>query len=209
MSSDDIPREEMDGRGQGKGSWLENKLADTLEQWGYRTRRGESLYGMEVDVLGRREDMRDEPTDYVVAECKDWSLNLIPEEVVIRLCLTAYISGAMPILCHTTKLNDRAWELAQRLDVRLLTVDQLESYDDLPPLTYYRPALNREPHRVGSDIQCLRSHLPPIITRRGLSDVDKAAFFNGGNGPCYVIDREGHQDYVKSLTSDFDFSTDL
>lgn len=199
----------MDGRGKGEGSWLENKLADTLSDWGYRTSQGEHLFGLEVDVLGRREEMNDEPTDFIVAECKDWSSHLIPEEVIIRLCLTAYIARAMPVLCHTTKLTSRAWDLAQKLDVRLLSVNQLDSYDGLPPLTYDRPPLSHKPHASDLWIDVIRSSLPVFVTRKGLSDVEAAAFYSGGDGPCYVTDREGHQEYVYGVSSDFDFSTKL
>lgn len=207
MSKEDYPREEMDGRSRGDGSWLENKLAETLSEWGYRTIQGESLLGLEVDVLARKEEMCDEPEDFIVAECKDWSSRRITEDVVIRLCLTAYVARAMPVLCHTTKLTTRAWKLAQKFDVRILSVDQLDSYDDMPPLTYHRPPLDREPHCMASHIDSLRSHLPFIITRWGLSDVEAAAFSGGRKGPYYVTDREGHRDYVQSHLSDFDFST--
>ncbi len=40
----------------------------------------------------------------------------------------------MPVLCHTSRLTDRAWRLAQAYDVRLLSLEDLEG-DHLPPLT--------------------------------------------------------------------------
>lgn len=56
-------RGETEGRGQGTGMWL--------EEWGYRTELCEHLLGLEVDVIGQREQLQNEPEDFIVAECKD------------------------------------------------------------------------------------------------------------------------------------------
>jgi len=62
----DPPRETTPGRGQGNGEWLENRLAEALESWGYMTGQREQLLALTADVVARRESQRDEPTDFLV-----------------------------------------------------------------------------------------------------------------------------------------------
>lgn len=200
-------RDETEGRGQGTGTWLEKEVSDTLEEWGYRTEPGEHLLGLEVDVVGQREQLQNEPEDFIVAECKDWNSTYIGEDVIIRLCLVAFTGRAMPLLVHTTKLTDRAWNLAQLFDVRLLSYEELRHYDGLPPLTVRRPAYLKRRHRNDTKITNLRSYPPTILWRRGLQGIEAPVFQGAGSGPCYVTDRDGHNDYVYSYETDFDYST--
>lgn len=189
-------RAEAEGRGQGNGTWLEQRVAKTLEEWGYRTKTGESLLGLEADVIARREEIDNEPEDFLVVECKDWATRLIGEEVIIRLCLVAFLGRAMPVLCHTTHLTDRAWHLAQLLDVRLITREQLSQYDDLPPLTTHRPPYFQGGHRKNSRIEHLRDNPPVLLTRTGSFEQEAPVFSGPAKGPCYVTDRTGHEEYV-------------
>jgi len=115
----DPPRETTPGRGPGHGEWLEDRVATTLEEWGYRTTKRTQLLALTADVAARREDPPTTPVISFIIECKDWSTRPVGKQTIIRLCLLAFIARAMPVLCHTTHLTDRAWELAQAYDVRL------------------------------------------------------------------------------------------
>ena len=207
-NKDDPPRETTPGRGQGNGEWLENRLAEALESWGYMTAQREQLLALTADVVARRESQRDEPTDYLVCECKDWATRAIDEQPIIRLCLLAYIAGAMPVLCHTTHLTERAWKLAQAFDVRLLTSDDLFK-DQLPPLTTNRPPSGTYSHRQGGHPLAFRSRVPTMLYRHAADDypdcLSGPAFDHPKGPPCYVPDRSGHDEYVSAHRSDYDF----
>ena len=204
----DSSRETTPGRGQGNGEWLENRLAETLESWDYMTSQREQLLALTADVVARRESQRDEPTDYLVCECKDWATRPIDEQPIIRLCLLAHIGGAMPVLCHTSHLTDRAWKLAQAFDVRLLTLDDLRK-DRLPPLTTNRPPRGTHNHRQGYHPLVFRSSLPMMLCRHANDDhpdcLSGPAFENSQDPPCYVPDRSGHDEYVSARKCDYDF----
>jgi len=201
-------RETTPGCGQGNGEWLENHLAETLESWGYMTGQREQLLALTADVVARRESQRDEPTDYLVCECKDWATRPIDEQPIIRLCLLAYIGGAMPVLCHTSHLTDRAWKLAQAFDVRLLTLDDLRK-DQLPPLTNYRPPFGTCGHRQEHLPLSFRSPIPIMLCRHARDDhpdtLSGPVFDHFQDPPCYVPDRTGHDEYVSAFVSDYDF----
>lgn len=95
----------------------------------------------------------------------------------------------MPLLVYTTKLTNRAWNLAQLFDVRLLTIAELRHYDGLPPLTEHRPPYLKCRHRDDTRITDLRSPLPLLLRRRGLTEIEAPVFQGTPSGPCYVTDR--------------------
>jgi len=206
--SDDPPRETTPGRGQGNGEWLENRLAETLESWGYLTAQREQLLELTADVVAKRKPYRQEPTDYLICECKDWANRAIGEETIIRLCLMAFIGGAMPVLCHTTYLTDRAWKLAQVYDVRLLTHDDLFK-DQLPPLTKLRPPRGTYGHRHERGLFSFRSQVATMLRRYAVDDYPDhlrgPVFEHPTDPPCYVPDRTGRDEYVSAPVSDYDF----
>ena len=119
------PRECTEGRGTGDGRWLEHQLKNALQRWGYRTGVRETAYGVEIDVVAARREKQDDPTDWIVAECKDWESRPVTKEVVFRLCMLAYACRAMPVLCHTSQLTERALEIARTWEVRVLTLEDL------------------------------------------------------------------------------------
>jgi len=206
----DPPRETTPGRGQGQGSWLEDHVAEMLEEWGYRTETRQRLLKLEADVIARREESQNDPDDFLVIQCKDWERNPIEKEVIIRLCLLAFIGGAMPVLCHTSRLTEQAWELAQAYDVRLLTLDDLEK-DQLPPLTERRPPAGTTPHRKEDFASEFRSR-PPLLLCRGPAreyDIEGAVFGYSKSPLCYVPDRTGHDEYVSAFESDYEFHDEL
>ncbi|ELZ43386.1 hypothetical protein C464_16707 [Halorubrum coriense DSM 10284] len=120
------------------GRWLEKHVADALEDWGYRTSRNERLFGLETDVVAQRNKHRDEPADYLVVECKDWHTTLVDRQAVEDIALRALLARAMPVLAVSWGVTSKAWALAQVLDVRILTDEDLHK-DSLPPLTERRP----------------------------------------------------------------------
>ena len=65
------------------------------------------VVALTADVVACRRDHLDEPADYLVADCKDWQSRPLDEAVIIRLCLLAFLSRAMPVLWHTTRLHLR------------------------------------------------------------------------------------------------------
>ena len=97
-----------------------------------------------------------------------------------------------------------AWSLAQLLDVRILTIDDLTK-ESLPPLTEHRPprgtfCTRREP-RMGE----FRGDIPQLLDRHSDLDIEAPVFFAGGQGPCYVPDRAGNDEYVSAYDSDYEF----
>ena len=64
------------------GRWLEREVAETLEEWGYRTARNEHLWGLETDVIARRKTLQNDPDDFIVVECKDWQTTLVGRDPV-------------------------------------------------------------------------------------------------------------------------------
>lgn len=198
-SPTDPDRETTPGRGQGEGEWLEIHLQQTLEDWGYATQRRVPIITLKADVVGRRQNLRNEPADYIVAECKDWQSRRIDKSVIIRLCLLAFIGRAMPVLCHTSRLTDCAWRLAQAYDVRLLKLEDLED-DDLPPLTKRRPPSDANTHRQSVSPSSLREHPPESLRRFGTDrpdfDIEGPVYSGTETAPCYVPDRTGHEEYT-------------
>jgi hypothetical protein len=200
----DPPRDTTRGRGHGQGVWLEIQLQQALEEWGYAAARREPLVALTADVVACRQEPRDEPADYLVAECKDWQSRAIDESVIIRLGLLAFLGRAMPVLCHTSRLTDRAWRLAQAFDVRLLTVEDLDG-DELPPLTRKRPPKAADIHRDSISPETLR-HTPPVTLCRPPhdrpdADIEAAVFSPTKSAPCYVPDRSGHEAYADTAFS--------
>ena len=124
-STDVPPRNDTDGRQNGDGRWLEHQLSNSLQRWGYRTQLREPIYGLEVDVVARRDPKHDDPTDWIVAQCKDWESRPITPDMIFRLCMLAFTAKAMPVLCHTTQLTDRAKEIANTWEVRVLELNDL------------------------------------------------------------------------------------
>ena len=206
----DPPRETTPGRGPGHGEWLEDRVTTTLEEWGFRTTKRTQLIALTADVAARREDPQDDPSDFLVVECKDWATRPVGKQTIIRLCLLAFIARAMPVLCHTTHLTDRAWELAQAYDVRLLTLDDLDN-DQLPPLTHRRPPAGTTPHRQGALPRDVRSRLPLLLCRTPACeyDIEGPVFGHPNAPPCYVPDRTGHDEYVSAYESDYEFHDGL
>lgn len=117
---------EVTGRGVGDGRWLESQLQGALHRWGYYTDTRQTLFGLEVDVVATRNEKQHKPTDWIVAQCKDWTNAPITPKTLFRLCTVAFACRAMPVLCHTTELTSRTAELARRFEVRVLDLDDLQ-----------------------------------------------------------------------------------
>lgn len=202
----DPPRETTPGRGQGHGSWLEEHVAETLEEWGYTTETRVELLALSADVVARRDDFQDDPDDFLVVQCKDWEKTPVGKQPIIRLCLLAFIARAMPVLCHTSRLTQEAWELAQAYDVRLLNLTDLE-YDQLPPLTACRPPSGTNPHREEQLASEYRSALPVMLWMRCRpdGDIEGPVFGRPDAPPCYVTDRTGHTEYPSAYDVDYTF----
>ncbi|EMA71075.1 hypothetical protein C462_08145 [Halorubrum distributum JCM 13916] len=83
------------------GRWLETRVAETLGQWGYRTARNEYCFGLETDVIARRDDLRGDPDDFLVVECKDWHQVPVQRDAVEAVALRAALMRAMPVLTGT------------------------------------------------------------------------------------------------------------
>ena len=186
------------------GRWLEGKFADALEAWGYLTARNEQLFGLETDVLARRQSPRNEPDDFIVGECKDWHTTLVGRDAVAAISHRAALARAMPILVVARGVTASAWTLAQQLDVRILTIEDLAK-DGLPPLTEHRPPVGTFRTRREPAVRELREHVPSIVARQRTVDIEAPVFFAGGTSPCYVPDRTGNNEYVSAYDSDYDF----
>ncbi|TKX43731.1 restriction endonuclease [Halorubrum sp. ARQ200] len=127
------------GRGIGDGRWLEYQLQSALMRWGYRAETRQHLFGLEVDVVANRKPKQQQPTDWIVAQCKDWTSDTITPATIFRLCTIAFACRAMPVLCHTTEITPRAEELARQFEVRVLDLRDLER-GALPAPQVYKPS---------------------------------------------------------------------
>ena len=127
------------GRGVGDGRWLEYQLQRALMRWGYQAETRQHLFGLEVDVVAKRNPKQQQPTDWIVAQCKDWTSDTITPSTIFRLCTIAFACRAMPVLCHTTEITPRAEELARQFEVRVLDLRDLER-GALPTPHVYKPS---------------------------------------------------------------------
>ncbi|MDB2276107.1 hypothetical protein PM022_16485 [Halorubrum ezzemoulense] len=186
------------------GRWLETRVAKTLEQWGYRTTRNECCFGLETDVIARRDDLRGDPDDFLVIECKDWHQVPVQRDAVEAVALRAALMRAMPVLAVSRRVTASAWRLAQLLDVRIMTEQDLDK-GQLPPLTERRPPSGTLNVRREPFIHDLRDRLPLLVHRRSSLDIDAPVFHIADHGPCYVPDRTGNDEYVKAADSDYEF----
>jgi hypothetical protein len=187
------------------GRWLEKKTAKAFGRWGYRTSRNECLFGLETDVVACRVNLQDEPADFLVAECKDWQTTLVGREAVADISHRALLARAMPVLVVAKGVTPQAWTLAQVLDVRILTYEDLYA-DSLPPLTERRPPRGTLRTRREPRVEALRSEVPSILRRPTARDVEAPVFFGSGNAPSYVPDREGNDTYIAARNADYDFN---
>jgi hypothetical protein len=141
---EDISLNEVDphvgGRGDGEGRWLEYQLERALGRWGYRAATRQHLYSIEVDVVATRREKQQQPSDWIVAQCKDWTDDPITPTALFRLCTVAFACRAMPVLCHTTELTPRTEKLARELEVRVLELPDLERAE-LPAPQIAKPTM--------------------------------------------------------------------
>ena len=139
------------GRGIGDGRWLEYQLHRALKRWGYRAETRQHLFGLEVDVVAKREQKQQQPTDWLVAQCKDWTRDTITPSTIFRLCTIAFACRAMPVMCHTTDLTADAEELARHFEVRMFDLDDLERPTLPGPQVYKSTAeLKKWPSHYGA-----------------------------------------------------------
>ena len=141
---EDISLNEVDphvgGRGDGDGRWLEYQLERALGRWGYRAATRQHLYSIEIDVVATRREKQQQPSDWIVAQCKDWTDDPITPTALFRLCTVAFACRAMPVLCHTTELTPRTEKLARELEVRVLKLPDLERAE-LPAPQIAKPTM--------------------------------------------------------------------
>ncbi|OSO92188.1 hypothetical protein B9H04_16265 [Halorubrum ezzemoulense DSM 17463] len=187
------------------GRWFETEVADTLEEWGYTTARNEQLFGLETDVIARRDEFRGDPTDFLVVECKDWHTTPVQRDAVEAIAFRAALARAMPVLAIARHVTVGAWKLAQQLDVRILTEQDLWN-DRLRPLTKCRPPRGTLYARREPPIRELRDRLPLLLHRKTSLDIEAPVFHTAGYGPCYVPDREGNTTYVNARDSEYEFT---
>jgi len=180
------------------------EITEPLEEWGYHTARNEYLFGLETDVIGWRVPPRDEPDDFIVAECKDWQTTLVGREAVEAISHRALLARAMPALVVAWGVTTPAWSLAQRLDVRILTIGDLTK-DSLPPLTEHRPPTGTFRTRREPRMSQLRDRMPDLLRRHSDRDIEAPVFISVGRGPCQFPDRTGNDVYATVSDSDYDF----
>ena len=98
-----------------------------------------------------------------------------------------------------------AWYLAQLLDVRIVTIDDL-SNRSLPPLPEHRPLQGTLRTRREMRVSELRDTVPQLVERRSNLGIKSPLVYGSGtSGPCYVPDRTGNNEYVDALDTDYEF----
>lgn len=150
---------QVDGRGPNEGRWLEYQLEQALRRWGYNTALRQTVFGLEIDVVGRRREEQNDPTDSVVAECKDWNDRKITPKHLFRLCAIAFACRATPILCHTTELTDRASRIAYQWEVRVLDLEDIQRAT-LPAPKICKPTTELLEYRPQYTAREMRGSLP-------------------------------------------------
>lgn len=152
----------VEGRGDADGRWLEYQLNRALGRWGYKADTRQQLFGLEVDVVAARREKKHEPSDWLVAQCKDWTSDPVTPKVLFRLCTVAFACRAMPILCHTTELTDTTVQLAREFEVRVLTLRDLER-GALPAPHVARPTAEFREWRPPYRARDARGNLPMMF----------------------------------------------
>ena len=105
----------------------------------------------------------------------------------------------------TWGVTTAAWYLAQLLDVRIVTIDDLTN-ESLPPLTKHRPPRGTFRTRREPRVSELRDNMPQLLGRRSDLYIEAPVFYNSGRkGPCYVPDQPSNDEYVDARDSDYDF----
>jgi len=155
-------------------------------------------------VITRRDELRGDPANFLVVEWKDWHQTPVQRDAVEAVALRAALMRAMPVVAVARRVTESAWQLAQLLNVRIVTESDLEK-DQLPPLTKRRPpsgTLNawREPL-----IRDVRDRLALLFCRPSGLDIETPVFHQVDHGPSYVPDREGNDEYVNARDSDYEF----
>ena len=136
--------------------------------------------------------------------CKDWHTSLVGRDPVKAISHRAALARAMPVLVVAWGITTLAWVLAQRLDVRILTMDDLTK-ESLPPLTEHRPPTGTLHTRREPRVSELREGMPDLLYRLSDLDIESPVFIGAGRGPCYVPDRKGNDAYVNAYDSHYDF----
>jgi len=147
------------GRGDSDGRWLEYQLQRALERWGYSAETRQHLFSLEVDVVAARKTYQQEPSDWIVAQCKDWTSDPITPANLFRLCTVAFACRAMPVLCHTTELTPRTEKLAREFEVRVLELKDLERAE-LPAPQVAKPTMELQEWRPQYRARDDRGSLP-------------------------------------------------
>lgn len=150
------------GRGDCDGRWLEYQLQRALERWGYSAARRQHLFSLEVDVVATRKEKQQNPSDWIVAQCKDWTDDPITKSTLFRLCTVAFACRAMPVLCHTTELTPRTEKLARELEVRVLELKDLERAE-LPTPQVAKPTMELDEWRPQYRARDDRGTLPLLF----------------------------------------------
>ncbi|WP_179233259.1 restriction endonuclease [Halorubrum ezzemoulense] len=184
------------------GRWFETEVADTLEEWGYTTARNEQIFGLETDVIARCDEFRGDPTDFLVVECKDWHTTPVQRDAVEAVALRAALMRAMPVLAVARRVTESAWRLAQLLDVRIMTEQDLDKGQH-PPLTERRPPSGTLNARREPLIHNVRDRLPLLVHCRSGLDIEAPVFHIADHGPCYVPERKGNDEYVNAHSTDY------
>jgi hypothetical protein len=155
-------------------------------------------------MIARRDEFRGDPVDFLVVECKDWHQTPVQRDAVEAIALRAALARAMPVLAVARRVSESAWQLAQLLDVRIMTEQDLDR-DQHPPLTKRRPPSGTLNARREPLIRDVRDRLPLLVHRRSGLDIGAPVFHIADHGPCYVPDRTGNDKYVKAADSDYEF----
>lgn len=115
--SDLPPRDETDGRGEGAGSWWEEKVRDALEDWGWEAARGAIIWSEETDVVASNLD----DGRRIIVQCKDWASSTVTPATVWRLIGLCYTTGCRPVLAITSGLTRRAARICLHWWVSVIT----------------------------------------------------------------------------------------
>lgn len=172
---------EVDGRSEGQGEWLEAQTAYAGIRWDYPCIAvQDSIWGFEIDViLACPINIRDEyDVRYprVVIECRDWTDDYpITENDVWRVTCLATAARCRPAIAHTQPVKPRAREAMEKWNVIDLTLEDVLHASEIPR---YEEWTLTDPVD-GSALGPARRELPPILDELTKAD------HNPRSGPSY------------------------
>lgn len=143
-------RDEVPGRNQGEGYWLEAQTAYALQNWGYDAIAcRDRIWGQEVDLIGCQWRGKRGLHPKILIECKDHAEGAVTPADIWRLIAISMTVGCQPAIAHSHRITRAGHRIMQYWNVV-----------DLPlPVVLRGSKPPREESRIGD------KELPEILSK--------------------------------------------